>query len=128
LIINEAISRGDDKQLSTNLISDRLLITNTVSLPNTTLTLHNLITSLITSDPSLKYIEAWQDECDKALSNAGEIWNLEVIRNLRLVDSAIRESMRVAPFASIAMARTVRCPASLNFLERLCLTNSCIGS
>ena len=42
------MSRDDDTQLSTSLISDRLLITNNVYLHSTTLTLHNLLTCLIT--------------------------------------------------------------------------------
>ncbi|KAI1655455.1 cytochrome P450 [Daldinia decipiens] len=114
LIIDEAISRDDDTQLSTSLISDRLLITNNLSLHSTTLTLHNFIMSLITSDPSLGYIEALREECDKALSDVGGTWNLEAIRKLRLVDSAIRESMRLIPFASVAMARTVVDPKGIS--------------
>ncbi|KAI1417400.1 cytochrome P450 [Hypoxylon sp. FL1857] len=114
LIIDEAISRDDDSQLSPSLISDRLLVTNNVSLHSTTLSLHNLILSLITSDPSLGYIEALREECDKALSEAGGTWNLDAIRKLRLVDSAIRESMRVIPFASVAMARTVVDPKGIS--------------
>ncbi|KAI0003125.1 cytochrome P450 [Xylariaceae sp. FL0662B] len=114
LIIDEAISRDDDTQLSASLISDRLLIANNVSLHSTTLTLHNLISSLITSDPSLGCIEALREECDKALRDAGGTWNLEAIRKLKLVDSAIRESMRVAPFASVAMARTVVDPKGIS--------------
>ncbi|KAI0179430.1 cytochrome P450 [Hypoxylon sp. FL1284] len=116
LIIDEAISRNDDTQLSPSLISDRLLITNNVSLHSTTLTVHNLMLSLVTSDPSLGYIEALGEECDKALSDAGGIWNLEAVRKLRLLDSAIRESMRVMPFASVAMARTVVDPNGI-FIE-----------
>ncbi|KAI0884969.1 cytochrome P450 [Annulohypoxylon maeteangense] len=114
LIIDEAISRDDDTQLSVQLISDRLLITNNVSLHGTTSTLHNLISSLVTSDPSLGYIEALRQECDKALSDAGGTWNSEAIRKLKLVDSAIRDSMRVAPFASIAMARAVVDPSGIS--------------
>ncbi|XXH05961.1 Rho GTPase [Hypoxylon texense] len=115
LIIDEVISRDDDTQRSASLISDRLLIiTNNVSLHSTTLTLHNLISCLVTSDPSLGYIEALREECDEVLRDADGTWNLEAVRKLRLLDSAIRESMRIVPFASIAMARTVADPKGVS--------------
>ncbi|KAI0200204.1 cytochrome P450 [Astrocystis sublimbata] len=114
LIINEAISRNDPTQLSAPLIAERLLITNNVSLHSMTLTLNNLIMCLITSDPSLGYIEALREECDKALRDAGGRWTSEAVRRLRLMDSALRESMRVAPFASVAMARTVIDPKGIS--------------
>lgn len=70
-------------------------------------TVRLLILRLVSSEPSPGYIEALRQECKSTLTNAGGKWNLEVVRKLKLVDSAIRESMRVAPFSSVGMARTV---------------------
>ncbi|KAI1275889.1 cytochrome P450 [Xylaria sp. FL0933] len=113
LIIDEAISRNDSAQLLTNLIADRILITNNVTLHGVTFTVQHLLLSLISSNPSLGYIETLREECQNALDNTGGSWNLEAVRSLKLLDSAIRESMRIAPFASIAMARTVVDPQGI---------------
>ncbi|KAI1078152.1 cytochrome P450 [Whalleya microplaca] len=112
LIIDETTSRGEP--LAVGVIAERLLIANNVSIHSTTLTVHNLIMSLVTSDPSSGYIEALREECRDVLSSAGGIWTLDAVRKLKLVDSAIRESMRVFPFASVAMARTVVDPQGIS--------------
>ncbi|KAI0160744.1 cytochrome P450 [Xylariaceae sp. FL1272] len=114
LIIDEALSRNDSTQLSKDLIAERLLMTNIVSLQGTTFTLFNLILHLATSDPSLKYIETLRDECEKAFGASDAIWTFEVVRSLRLLDSAVRESMRLRPFASVAIARTVMDPSGIS--------------
>ncbi|KAI0532857.1 cytochrome P450 [Xylaria digitata] len=113
LVIDEAHARNDPTQLSTRLISDRLLIANNVTLNGVTFTAHHLILCLISSNPSLGYIEALRDECRHSLQAAGGTWDLAAIRSLKLLDSAIRESMRFAPFSSIAMARTVVSPEGI---------------
>lgn len=108
LIIDEAISRNDPTQLSTRLIADRTIIMNDVSLHGITFTVHHLLLCLVTSDPSLGYIEALREECKNALAEHGGKWCLQAVRSLKIMDSTIRESMRVTPFGSIAMVRTVR--------------------
>ncbi|KAI1352840.1 cytochrome P450 [Xylaria sp. FL0043] len=117
LIIDEAISRNDSAQLSTNLIADRILITNNVTLHGVTFTVQHLLLCLTSSDPSLGYIESLRAECQNALDYTGGSWNLEAVRSLKLLDSAIRESMRIAPFASIAMARTVVDPQGIEIVQ-----------
>ncbi|GAW13575.1 hypothetical protein ANO14919_029620 [Xylariales sp. No.14919] len=113
LIIDEALSRDDSTQLSTRLIADRLLITNNVTLQGVTFTIQHLLLCLTSSDPSLGYIETLREECQKALDRASGTWSLEAVRSLKLVDSAIRESMRMVPFGSIAMTRTVVDPQGI---------------
>ncbi|KAJ8128620.1 hypothetical protein O1611_g5015 [Lasiodiplodia mahajangana] len=117
LIIDEAISRDDSTQLATSLIADRILITNNVTLQGVTFTVQHLLLCLMSSDPSLGYIETLREECRKALDHAGGTWNLEAVRSLKLVDSAIRESMRITPFASIAMSRTVVDPQGIEIQQ-----------
>ncbi|KAI0809672.1 cytochrome P450 [Xylaria sp. FL0064] len=113
LIIDEDLSRNDSTQLSIDLIADRILITNNVTLHGLTFTVQHLLLSLISSDPSLGYIETLREECQNALDYTGGSWNLEAVRSLKLLDSAIRESMRIAPFASIAIARMVVDPQGI---------------
>ncbi|GAW27296.1 putative ent-kaurene oxidase [Rosellinia necatrix] len=112
-IIDHAISTKDPTQLSPDLISERLLITNNVTLHGLTFTLQNLILNLVSTDPSHGYIETLRDECRGTLSGAAGKWNLEAVWKLKLLDSAIRESMRITPFSSMAMARTVIDPEGI---------------
>ncbi|KAI1372195.1 cytochrome P450 [Hypoxylon crocopeplum] len=114
LIIDEAISRDDITQLSVKLITDRLLITNNGTLHGVAFTVHHALLSLVSSEPSLGYIEALREECRNVLSDASRKWSLEAVRKLRLVDSTIRESMRIVPFGSVAMARTVIDPQGIS--------------
>jgi hypothetical protein len=107
LIADEVVSRDDPTELSASLITDRLLIANNVSLHGMAFTAHHLILNLVASDPSLGYIETLRNECRDAYVEAGGKWTLDAVRKLKLVDSALRESMRFAPFSSIALARTV---------------------
>lgn len=110
MIIDETLSRGDPSLLDAKLISDRLLVTNNASVHSVTLTVHNLVMDLATSDPSMGYVEALREECREAFNSAGGVWTLNAVRKLKLVDSAIRESMRICPFGSVTMARTVSRP------------------
>ncbi|KAI6085424.1 cytochrome P450 [Hypoxylon rubiginosum] len=113
LIIDETLSRGDPSLLDAKLISDRLLVTNNASVHSVTLTVHNLVMDLATSDPSMGYVEALREECREAFNSAGGVWTLNAVRKLKLVDSAIRESMRICPFGSVTMARTVMDPSGI---------------
>ncbi|KAI0015313.1 cytochrome P450 [Xylariomycetidae sp. FL0641] len=108
LIINETMARAEPTQMTVELITERLLITNNVSIQNVAFTLRNLILNLATSDPALGYVDQLRVECRKAYSDAGNVWTLESVRGMKLLDSAVRESMRVSPFGSFAIARTVR--------------------
>ncbi|KAI1496403.1 cytochrome P450 [Biscogniauxia marginata] len=116
LIIDEAISRGDSTELSARLIADRLLITNNVTLNGVAFTVHHILLNIVSSEPSLGYIEALREEfeeCEDAVGEAGGIWSLEAVRKLKLMDSTIRESMRISPFSSVVMARTVVDPQGI---------------
>lgn len=110
IIIDETFSRNDKSLLTIQLIADRLTIANDLTLFGTTYTVHHLLLSLISSDPSLNFIEALRDECKQALENTGGIWTSGTVRELKLLDSAIRESMRITSFSTVALARTVRFP------------------
>lgn len=113
LVINGATSRNDPAQLAVDLISDRLTITNNVTLYSVTFTVFHAILCLASSDPSLGYIESLREECQNALNASNGKWTLEAVRRLKLVDSAIRESMRMVSFSSLAISRTVIDPEGI---------------
>ena len=78
-----------------------------MSLLSTSFTVQNVILDLVSAQPSLGFIEALREECATGLKETGGGWTYESVRKLKLVDSAIRESMRLSPFASVGLPRTV---------------------
>lgn len=72
--------------------------------------MQNLLLDIYGSDPSLGFVEALRQECSSVLQDNGGVWTRAAVEKLKLVDSAIRESMRLHPFGSIGLPRTVRIP------------------
>lgn len=106
-IIDESYATGQPAQLDPKRVSHRLLLVNDISLHSTSFTMQNLILDLFSSDPSLGYVEALREECASVLEEAGGSWTRDAVKKLKLVESAIRESMRLSPFGSLAIQRTV---------------------
>lgn len=73
----------------------------------TTYTAQNLILDLFSTNPVLGYVDILRQECENALSESDGKWTPEAIKKLRLVDSAIRESMRMNPFGTLSLPRQV---------------------
>jgi hypothetical protein len=78
-----------------------------VSLHSTSYTVQNLILDLASTDPDLKVIEALREECAAVLEESGGNWTFDAVKKLRLLDSTIRESIRLTPFANVGLPRTV---------------------
>ncbi|KAI0435912.1 cytochrome P450 [Xylaria telfairii] len=106
-MIEEAICRNNPEELDTRRIAERLLFTNDVSMHTTSFTMQNFILNLFSSDPSLGYVETLRNECEQVILKAKGVWSREAVQQLRLVDSAIRESMRVSPFSVFGLPRTI---------------------
>jgi cytochrome P450 len=67
----------------------------------------NLLFDLFHTDPALGYIDVLREEAASVLHSAGGTWTRDAVVQLKLIDSAIRESMRLRPFASVGLPRTV---------------------
>jgi cytochrome P450 len=80
---------------------------NDISMHLTSYTVQNAILDLATADPSLGYIEALRAESARLLKETGRWWTRQALRKLELVDSVVRESMRLTPFSSVGLPRTV---------------------
>ncbi|KAF4633233.1 hypothetical protein G7Y89_g4886 [Cudoniella acicularis] len=106
-LIDECYASGDPAQLDPERVSFRLLFVNDISLHSTAYTAHNVILDLWTTDPASGVVETLTDECKTVFQEAGGKWTREAITKLKLVDSAIRESMRLAPFATVGLPRCV---------------------
>lgn len=70
-------------------------------------TAQNVILDMAMADPSLGYIEALREESARVLKEAGGSWTRHAVTKLKLVDSTIRESMRLSPFFIVGLPRTV---------------------
>ena len=74
---------------------------------STSFTAHNVILDLAGSDPGMGHIAHMRAEARRALEEAGGSWTLGAVKQLKHIDSVIRESMRLTPFASVGLPRTV---------------------
>ncbi|KAL4925061.1 cytochrome P450 [Aspergillus undulatus] len=107
-IIDECYTSGQPQQLAPERVAQRLLLLNVISLHSTSFTLQNVILDLASTDPSAGVIDALREECRSVLQESGSSsWTYEAVKKLRLVDSAVRESMRLTPFANVGLPRTV---------------------
>lgn len=83
---------------------------NDISMHSTSYTVQNVIQDLAAADPSLGYIETLRAEAARVLKEAGGSWTRQAVTKLELVDSTVRESMRLSPFNSVGLPRTVISP------------------
>jgi hypothetical protein len=102
-----AAAKGDVGQLDPKRVAHRLLLVNDISLHSTSFTVQNVILDLFSSDPAMGYVDALRDEAASVLAKAGGVWTRDAVRDLKLIDSMIRESMRLNPFAIVGLPRTV---------------------
>lgn len=115
-IVEEAYATKDPAQLDPVRITRRLLYVNDISLHSTAFTVQNLIPDIYNYHERESLVEALREECSTVLEEAGGAWTRDAVQKLKLVDATIRESMRLTPFASIALPRTVStfCPVLVN--------------
>lgn len=107
LIAESAASSNPSAQLVPHRLAQRLLFVNDVSMLTTAYTAQNLILDLFSTDPSLGYVDALRAECSAALAASNGVWDVDAVGKLKLVDSAIRESMRLNPFGTLTLPREV---------------------
>ncbi|RYP70055.1 hypothetical protein DL769_005101 [Monosporascus sp. CRB-8-3] len=112
-IIDESRGTGDPTDLDPVRVTRRLLYVNDISLHSTSYTVQNIILDLYNAADSRSLVGALREECSRVLEEAGGSWTRDAVQNLKLVDATIRESMRLTPFASIGLPRTVMHPEGI---------------
>ncbi|KXX73334.1 Ent-kaurene oxidase [Madurella mycetomatis] len=113
-IIEESYATKDPAQLDPVRVVRRLLYVNDISLHSTSFTMQNIIPDIYNFDQRDALVEALREECSTVLKEAGGVWSRDAVQKLKLVDATIRESMRLTPFASIALPRTVVDPHGIS--------------
>jgi hypothetical protein len=73
----------------------------------TSFTLTNTLLDLFSEKQNIGTVEDLRDECARVLEEAGGIWTQDAVNKLYLVDSVIRESMRISSFSILALPRRV---------------------
>ncbi|KAK0629045.1 cytochrome P450 [Bombardia bombarda] len=101
-LIHQAHTEGLTHELTPWMISQRLLPIEFAAIHTTAITGHALLLDLLTSDPSLGYLDALRDETSQvfASENVNGSWTKAALSQLHRTDSAIRESMRLSHFAT----------------------------
>lgn len=113
-IIEKAHDTKSSVELDPVRVARRLLYVNDISLHSTSYTVQNMILDLYSCEQSESLVADLRDECASALKEAGGSWTRAAVEKLKLVDATIRESMRLTPFASIGLPRTVMDPHGIS--------------
>ncbi|KAF7531947.1 hypothetical protein G7054_g8381 [Neopestalotiopsis clavispora] len=100
-LIYEAFKKPNPDERDPVRLAERLLFLNDVSMHTTSYSVSNVIVNLFSSDPSLGYVETLREECRRVLAQNNGVWTRKAVQQLRLMDSAIRESLRVSSFSSV---------------------------
>ncbi|KAK4185242.1 Ent-kaurene oxidase [Podospora australis] len=123
-LIQDSYATNDPSQLDPVRVTRRFLYINDISLHSTSYTMQNVIPDIYNpahqgcggggGDGEKSLLEALRQEASTVLGEAGGVWTRDAVQKLRLADASIRESMRMSPFASIALPRTVLDPHGLS--------------
>lgn len=100
------------------MLSLRLLTVNFAVIHTSTMTLTSLLTDLASSPPEMRYVERIRQEILAATSArrcfSPASWTRPQLARLELLDSAVRESMRVSGFQGKVLTRMVTAPGGID--------------
>jgi hypothetical protein len=91
-------------------IGHRILLLNFAAIHTTSLTVANTLQDLFSGDPSSGTVKDIRDECIEVLAASRGVWTKDAVSKLHLLDSAIRESMRVSSLSILGLPRRVNRP------------------
>jgi cytochrome P450 len=112
-LIRQATIEGNVSELDPEMISKRLLPIEFAAIHTTVITGHFLLIDLLTSDPTLGYLDAIREETSRVYKEEGSRWTKEGLARLYKTDSAIRESQRRSNFATSLTKRKVVAPTGV---------------
>lgn len=110
-LIHQAKDLGDPQWWHSQVLADRILVVNFAAIHTTSIASTQAILDILSSDPSC--IHELRDEVAAVHEAHGGHWNLQALRQLVKLDSAIRESMRLSTTLSIGINRTVTAPGGI---------------
>ncbi|KAK4147583.1 cytochrome P450 [Dichotomopilus funicola] len=109
-LIRQAQTEGFANQLTADLLSKSILSVEFAAIHTTVLTGFNLFLDLLSSDPSLNYLDTIRGETARVFAEENGAWSKQSLARLTRTDSAIKESMRISPIARSLTHRKVVAP------------------
>ena len=107
--IDNARTRLSDKpqELTSHMLAGRISAVNFAAIHTSTISITNALFDLVSSDPSLHYLEQLREEATSVLAEDDGIWTKIGLSKMYKIDSALRESLRLRSFVSVGMVRKV---------------------
>ncbi|KAJ4293824.1 hypothetical protein N0V88_005337 [Collariella sp. IMI 366227] len=109
-LIRQAEAEGREDGLTAELLSKSILPVQFAAIHTTVMTGFNLFLDLLSSDPSMGYLDAICEETARVFAEEGGTWTKQGLSRLHRTDSAIKESMRLSHFATSLTHRKVVVP------------------
>lgn len=109
-LIRQAQTNGFANRLTADLLSKSILSVEFAAIHTTVLTGFNLFLDLLSSDPSLNYLDTIREETTRVFTEENNTWTKQSLARLPRTDSAIKESMRISHIARSLTHRKVVAP------------------
>ena len=100
-------NQSDPGELTTDIISRRLMLFNVAAVVTTAAALTHLIFDLYSVPGIDDLVKELREEIHQVLENEGGEWNMRGLNKLGKLDSVIKESMRISSFSTRVCARKV---------------------
>jgi hypothetical protein len=108
-LIEESSNNPNPIQMTPRRIAHRLVFITFNSAEPIGLTLCTVIFNILSSKDAQEIVKVLREECERTLAATKEgYWTRSAVDKLELLDSTIRESMRISDFGSHAFPREVR--------------------
>ncbi|KAL9111931.1 MAG: hypothetical protein Q9227_003781 [Pyrenula ochraceoflavens] len=102
----------DPKQITPRLIAHRLVLFTFSAIDASSIALFHALVDLYSAPPSEGFVDALREECNTVFRETGA-WTKDAVSRLVLLDSTIRESMRLSDFGWTAFDRKVVSPTGI---------------
>ena len=89
------------------MLAGRISVINFAVVHTSTFSITNAILDLVSSDPSLHYLDQLREEAAAVLAENDGIWTKKGLSKMYRIDSALRESLRISAFLADGMVRKV---------------------
>jgi cytochrome P450 len=109
-LIRQAKAEGLGFELNAEMLSKRILPVEFAAIHTTVITGFNLLLDLLSSDPSLGYLDTIREETSRVFVEESGAWTKQGLSRLHRTDSAIKESLRFSHFSRALTHRKVVAP------------------
>lgn len=107
-IIEQALKVGDPKEVDPDRLCRRIMRLNLAAIHTTSITSSNALLDLYGSPKADEFVAGLREECERVLAAHDGKWTKAAVNELKRVDSAIKESMRMTSLNMIGVARIIK--------------------